>query len=73
MNDIASQSKVDPKKLCKHQICIIGSRIDEYIARILRLLATNGVFREIAPDIFANNRLSSALDKHQDPKILFSR
>ncbi|KIM80118.1 hypothetical protein PILCRDRAFT_535803 [Piloderma croceum F 1598] len=32
------------------------------IGRILRCLATNHIFREIAPDVFANNRISSALD-----------
>jgi hypothetical protein len=31
-------------------------------ARILRLLATNYIFTEVTPDVFANNRLSSALD-----------
>jgi hypothetical protein len=31
-------------------------------ARILRLLATNYVFTEVSPDVFANNRLSSVLD-----------
>lgn len=31
-------------------------------ARVLRLLATNHIFREVAPDVFAHNRLSSILD-----------
>jgi hypothetical protein len=31
-------------------------------ARILRLLATNHIFTEVSPDVFANNRLSSTLD-----------
>jgi hypothetical protein len=31
-------------------------------ARILRLLATNHIFTEVSPDVFANNRLSSVLD-----------
>ena len=31
-------------------------------ARILRLLSTNHIFREVAPDVFAHNRLSSVLD-----------
>lgn len=31
-------------------------------ARILRLLATNYIFKEVAPDVFANNLISSCLD-----------
>ncbi|KAI5119658.1 hypothetical protein M0805_007749 [Coniferiporia weirii] len=62
VKDIASKSGMDPKKL----------------ARVLRFLATNHWFREIAPDVFATNLLSSLLDtgkeitenftatKHQD-------
>jgi hypothetical protein len=30
--------------------------------RVLRYLATNHIFREVSPDVFANNRISSALD-----------
>jgi hypothetical protein len=31
-------------------------------ARVLRTLATHHVFREVSPDTFANNAISSALD-----------
>ncbi|GJJ11788.1 hypothetical protein Clacol_006026 [Clathrus columnatus] len=34
----------------------------ELIARYLRLLASHHVFRELTPDVFTNNRLSSMLD-----------
>ncbi|KAJ7513135.1 S-adenosyl-L-methionine-dependent methyltransferase [Mycena galericulata] len=44
--DIAKPTNVDPAKL----------------ARVLRLLATNHIFIEVSPDVFANNRLSSLLD-----------
>jgi AraC-like DNA-binding protein len=44
--EIAQHTKVHPGKL----------------ARVLRLLATNYVFKEVSPDVFANNRLSSVLD-----------
>ncbi|PAV21548.1 S-adenosyl-L-methionine-dependent methyltransferase [Pyrrhoderma noxium] len=43
--------KVDPKKL----------------TRILRFLATNHWFREVSPNIFAHNLLSSLLDTGKDP------
>ncbi|KAH9042198.1 S-adenosyl-L-methionine-dependent methyltransferase [Lactarius pseudohatsudake] len=32
------------------------------LARVLRLLATNHIFIEVSPDVFANNRLSTVLD-----------
>ncbi|KAJ7115442.1 O-methyltransferase [Mycena epipterygia] len=43
----------------------------DLIARILRLLATHHIFREISPGVFANNRLSSTLDKGKPSNILF--
>ncbi|KIP10236.1 hypothetical protein PHLGIDRAFT_266603 [Phlebiopsis gigantea 11061_1 CR5-6] len=46
IDDIAHSSGTDPSKL----------------ARALRVLATNHIFVEVSPDVFANNRLSSCLD-----------
>ncbi|KAF7298030.1 Methyltransf-2 domain-containing protein [Mycena chlorophos] len=43
------------------------------VARILRLLATHQIFREVKPGVFANNRLSSALDKGKSPQELFDK
>jgi hypothetical protein len=42
-------------------------------ARILRLLATNHIFIEVSPDVFANNRVSSALDTGKPVEELLSR
>jgi len=42
-------------------------------ARILRLLATNHIFIEVSPDIFANNRLSSVLDTGKPVEELLER
>ncbi|KAJ6583050.1 O-methyltransferase [Mycena vulgaris] len=42
------------------------------IARILRLLATHHIFREVSPGVFANNRVSSTLDKGKPSSVLFS-
>ena len=37
--------------------------LSSYIkARVLRLLATEHIFKEVTPDVFANNRISSLLD-----------
>ncbi|KAJ7061581.1 O-methyltransferase [Mycena amicta] len=57
VNDIAAPSEADPKLL----------------ARILRLLATHHIFREVEMDVFANNRISATLDKGKSVDILFSR
>ncbi|KAI0063775.1 S-adenosyl-L-methionine-dependent methyltransferase [Artomyces pyxidatus] len=44
----------------------IGREVEidgDMLARVLRYLATRHVFREVAPNVFANNRLSSILVK----------
>ncbi|EIM80621.1 S-adenosyl-L-methionine-dependent methyltransferase [Stereum hirsutum FP-91666 SS1] len=46
INEIAAKSKTSPQKL----------------GRVLRLLATEHIFKEVSPDVFANNRISSVLD-----------
>ncbi|KAG6811474.1 hypothetical protein H0H92_007246 [Tricholoma furcatifolium] len=46
VNDIAAKNGQDPRKL----------------ARFLRYLATNHIYREITPDVFTNNRISSMMD-----------
>jgi hypothetical protein len=38
------------------------------LARVLRYLATRHVFKEISPDVFVNNRLSSLLKKAKSMK-----
>ena len=42
-------------------------------ARILRLLATNYIFTEVTPDVFANNRLSSTLDTGKSVEELLAK
>jgi hypothetical protein len=42
-------------------------------ARVLRLLATNYIFTEVSPDVFANNRLSSALDTGKSVEELLAK
>ncbi|KAJ6580434.1 O-methyltransferase [Mycena vulgaris] len=43
------------------------------IARILRLLATHHIFREVSPGVFANNRVSSTLEKGKPSSLLFAK
>ncbi|KAI0278946.1 S-adenosyl-L-methionine-dependent methyltransferase, partial [Russula aff. rugulosa BPL654] len=57
ISKIAKPTKVHPGKL----------------ARLLRLLATNHIFKEVSPDVFANNRLSSALDTGKSIEELLAR
>jgi hypothetical protein len=42
-------------------------------ARVLRCLATNYIFTEVTPDVFANNRLSSTLDTGKSVDELLAR
>lgn len=43
------------------------------VARLLRLLATHHIFAEVAPDTFANNRLSLALDTGKSVADILAR
>ncbi|KAK6980977.1 O-methyltransferase-domain-containing protein [Favolaschia claudopus] len=43
------------------------------LARILRLLATHNIFREVKPNVFANNRISAVLDKGKPSSVLFEK
>ncbi|KAJ7235076.1 O-methyltransferase [Mycena haematopus] len=56
VKEIASPSKTNP----------------ELLARMLRFLATNHIFDEVAPDVFSNNRISSSLDKGKPSAVLFN-
>ncbi|KAK6974529.1 O-methyltransferase-domain-containing protein [Favolaschia claudopus] len=55
--DIAAPSKNDPI----------------FIARMLRLLATHNIFREVKPNVFANNRISAVLDKGKPASVLYEK
>ena len=41
-----------------------------HLGHILRLLATFHWIREVRPDVFANNRLSSVIDSGKTPEQL---
>ncbi|KAF8471570.1 hypothetical protein DFH94DRAFT_684737 [Russula ochroleuca] len=43
------------------------------LARVLRLLATNHIFKEVSPDAFANNRLLSVLDTGKSVEELLAK
>ncbi|KAI0795363.1 S-adenosyl-L-methionine-dependent methyltransferase [Irpex lacteus] len=56
VKDIAAPSGINPDKL----------------GRILRLLATNHIFQEIAPDVFTNNRISGSMDSGKSVKDIIA-
>jgi len=60
-----------PKRMAFHQInwvsgfihsLQLSSLISHFTAHILRLLATHHILREVSPDVFALNRISSLVD-----------
>jgi hypothetical protein len=57
------------KSLC----CIpVTTFYDHYVARVLRVLATQHIFKEVSPDVFANNRLSSIFDTGKSVDLLIA-
>ncbi|KAJ7232370.1 S-adenosyl-L-methionine-dependent methyltransferase [Mycena rebaudengoi] len=74
-DEIAAKSRLDGAKLgalnrvetLQHTTCNMHTT-----ARIMRLLATHYIYREVGPDTFANNRLSMALDTGKPVSELFS-
>ncbi|KAK7045188.1 S-adenosyl-L-methionine-dependent methyltransferase, partial [Favolaschia claudopus] len=57
VKEIAAPSKVNP----------------DLLARMLRALATNHIFLEVASNVFTNNRISSSLDKGKPSAELFAK
>ncbi|KAL1755113.1 O-methyltransferase-domain-containing protein [Schizophyllum commune] len=56
VNDMAKLNRLDPQKL----------------ARFLRLLASNFIFREVSPDVYTNNRISSMIDTGKPSKEILA-
>ena len=42
-------------------------------ARFLRYLATNHIYREVSPDVFAHTRISSLLDTHKSSEEVIAK
>lgn len=65
MDEISSKNGIDSKKQGSYALYAGRARLVLTIlftARLLRYLATKLVFREVRPDTFANNRISSVFD-----------
>ncbi|KAJ7101320.1 O-methyltransferase [Mycena belliarum] len=61
----------DPKGVRARDIAAPSGNDPDLVERILRLLATHHIFREVSPGVFANNRISSTLDKGKETATLF--
>ena len=63
-NDSTDIAEIEPSKISTSIILpLVGAILNvPLIGHILRLLATNHWIRELKPDVFTNNRISSLLD-----------
>ncbi|KAF8206050.1 O-methyltransferase-domain-containing protein [Mycena galopus ATCC 62051] len=69
---IAEKSHIDGAKLGAYMNYDPRSAVQQSKARIMRHLASHHIYREVAPDTFANNRLSATLDTKKPVAELFS-
>ncbi|KAJ6595363.1 O-methyltransferase [Mycena sp. CBHHK59/15] len=72
LNVVEILREAEPKGVDAKEIAAASHTDPGLIARILRLLATHHIFREVSPGVFANNRISSTLDKGKPSSVLFS-
>ncbi len=67
VEDLASKCNVEPGQLCTYTLFTLFriKRLPTKLstAQILRAVSSQGIFKEAAPDVFTNNRLSIVLDK----------
>ncbi|KAJ6562904.1 hypothetical protein B0H10DRAFT_2116881 [Mycena sp. CBHHK59/15] len=73
LNVVEILREAEPKGVDAKEIAAASHTDPGLIARILRLLATHHIFREVSPGVFANNRISSTLDKGKPSSVLFSK
>ena len=75
MLEIAKPTKVHHRKLGAYQrnIRLIYCSLIISPARVLRVLASNHIFIEVSPEVFANNRLSSVLDTGKPVEELLAK
>ncbi|KAJ6626054.1 O-methyltransferase [Mycena sp. CBHHK59/15] len=71
LNVVEILREAGPRGVHAKEIAAPSRTSPDLMARILRLLATHHIFREVSPGVFANNRISSTLDKGKPSSILF--
>ncbi|KAJ7167795.1 O-methyltransferase [Mycena filopes] len=55
------------------EIAALSNTDPGLMSRMLRLLATHHIFREVSPGVFSNNRVSSTLNKGKPSSVLFNK
>ncbi|KAJ6540597.1 O-methyltransferase [Mycena capillaripes] len=73
LNVVELLREAGPQGLHAKEIASSSNANPDLLARMLRFLATNHIFYEVAPDVFANNRISSSLDKGKPSTVLFDK
>ncbi|KAF8147448.1 S-adenosyl-L-methionine-dependent methyltransferase [Mycena galopus ATCC 62051] len=72
LNVVEILREAGPKGADAKDIAAPGHVNPGLMARMLRLLATHHIFQEVSPGVFANNRISSTLDKGKPSCVLYS-
>ncbi|KAG6848863.1 hypothetical protein H0H93_013351 [Arthromyces matolae] len=67
VKDLSTQTGVEASYIGVYRLVFL-SHVDMLMPRILRFLATRHIFREVSPDVFTNNRISSLLCKNKSLK-----
>ena len=72
IKSISEQSGIEASKLgqCLAAALHMASTYAVSLAHILRLLATHHILREVTPDVFATNRISSLIDSAKSAREL---
>ncbi|KAK7002289.1 O-methyltransferase-domain-containing protein [Favolaschia claudopus] len=73
LNIVELLREAGPEGLHAEDIAAASRNDPAFIARMLRLLATHNIFREVKPNVFANNRISAALDKGKPSSVLYEK
>ncbi|KAJ7207224.1 O-methyltransferase [Mycena pura] len=73
LNIVEILREAGPQGLHAQEIAKKAGTDPDKLSRVLRLLATHHVFREVNPDVFTNNRISSVIDKGKPSELLFEK
>nr|GAT51470.1 predicted protein [Mycena chlorophos] len=73
LNVVELLSEAGPGGMHVREIAGASNTNPGLVARVLRLLATHHIFREVSTDVFANNRISAVFNKAKSPRELFEK
>ncbi|KAF8183030.1 hypothetical protein K438DRAFT_1975286 [Mycena galopus ATCC 62051] len=72
LNVVEILREAGPKGVSAKDIAAPSQSNPGLMERILRLLATHHIFREVSPGVFVNNCVSSTLDKGKPSNVIFA-